>query len=158
MTDPAHILNWRRLDKRITTSGQPSEAQLAAIRDLGVTTVINLALHSHEKALPDEAATVAALGMQYTHIPVAFDGPTEDNYQRFRTALSAASERPVHVHCIVNARVTAFLYRYQIEAGVSEADARAMMNSIWRPGGVWAVFIGNTEAATEPHRFSGRDY
>ena len=158
MSDPTGILNWRRLGERITTSGQPSEDELAAIRDLGVADVINLALHSHEKALPDEAATVAALGMKYTHIPVAFDDPTEDDYQRFRAAMGAALERPVHVHCIVNARVTAFLYRYQIEAGVSEAAARAMMNSVWRPGGVWAAFIGDTAAATEPHRFLGRDY
>ncbi len=158
MSDPAGILNWRRLDDRTTTSGQPSEDELAAIRDLGVANVINLALHSHERALADEAATVAALGMTYTHIPVAFDDPTEDDYQRFRAAFDAASGQPVHVHCIVNARVTAFFYRYRIEAGVSEADARAMMDSVWRPGGIWATFVGDTAAATQPHRFAGRDY
>ena len=73
MRDPKDILNWRRVDDRITTSGQPSEAQLAAIQKLGVTTVINLGLHTHEKALPDEAASVAALGMRYVHIPVPFE-------------------------------------------------------------------------------------
>jgi hypothetical protein len=39
--------------------------------------VINLGLHSHEKALPDEAATVDSLGMTYVHIPVDFQNPTE---------------------------------------------------------------------------------
>ena len=76
MSDPTDIFNWRRLDARITTSGQPTEEQLAAIRDLGVDHVINLALHSHEKSLPDEAASVAGLGMSYIHIPVEFDAPT----------------------------------------------------------------------------------
>jgi protein tyrosine phosphatase (PTP) superfamily phosphohydrolase (DUF442 family) len=35
MTDPEAIYHWRRLDDRITTSGQPTEEQLADIRDLG---------------------------------------------------------------------------------------------------------------------------
>ncbi len=71
-SDPVETYNWRRLDARITTSGQPTEDQLRAIRDLGVRHVINLGLHSHEKALPDEAASVSALGMTYIHIPVEF--------------------------------------------------------------------------------------
>src|SRR5215469_13909866 len=36
MADPEGIYNWHRLDGRITTSGQPNEAQFAEIRDLGV--------------------------------------------------------------------------------------------------------------------------
>jgi protein tyrosine phosphatase (PTP) superfamily phosphohydrolase (DUF442 family) len=63
MADPKSIYNWRRLDHRITTSGQPTEQQLADIRALGVHHIINLGLHSHEKALPDEAASVSRLGM-----------------------------------------------------------------------------------------------
>ena len=58
MADPEGIYHWRRLDDRITTSGQPTEGQLAEIRDLGVRHIVNLALHTHEKALPDETASV----------------------------------------------------------------------------------------------------
>ena len=75
MTDPETIYNWRRLDNRITTSGQPTEEQLAHIQALGVRHVVNLALHTHEKALPDEAASVSRLGMEYIHIPVDFQNP-----------------------------------------------------------------------------------
>ena len=50
MADPETIYNWRRLDDRITTSGQPTEPQLADIHALGVRHIINLGLHSHEKA------------------------------------------------------------------------------------------------------------
>jgi uncharacterized protein (TIGR01244 family) len=158
MADPVDILNWRRLDERITTSGQPNEAQLAAVAALGVN-VINLALHTHERALPDEAATVAALGMSYVHIPVEFDAPTEADYQRFRTAMAEAGDALVHVHCIVNARVTAFFYRYQTEVlGLPEADARAMLESVWRPGGVWASFIGDEARVGRPQQYAGRDY
>ena len=70
MADPEAIYNWQRLDNRITTSGQPTEKQLADIRALGVRHIVNLGLHTHEKALPDEAASVSRLGMTYIHIPV----------------------------------------------------------------------------------------
>jgi hypothetical protein len=36
MADPEDIYNWRRLDDRITTSGQPTEEQLAGIQAIGV--------------------------------------------------------------------------------------------------------------------------
>ena len=68
MVDPETIYNWHRLDDRITTSGQPTEQQLADIRALGVQHIVNLGLHTHEKALPDEAASVARLGMTYKYI------------------------------------------------------------------------------------------
>ena len=42
MADPETIYNWRRLDDRITTSGQPTEPQLADIHALGVRHVVNL--------------------------------------------------------------------------------------------------------------------
>jgi len=50
-------------------------------------------------------------------------------------------------------RVSAFFYRYRRDLlGWDEAAARASMEAIWRPGGVWASFVGD-EAATElPHR------
>ena len=71
MADPETIYNWRRLDDRITTSGQ-TEPQLADIHALGVRHIVNLGLHTHEKALPDQAASVGRLGMTYIHIPVDF--------------------------------------------------------------------------------------
>jgi protein tyrosine phosphatase (PTP) superfamily phosphohydrolase (DUF442 family) len=83
MTDPEGIYNWRRLDDRITTSGQPTGPQLADIQALGVRHVVNLALHTHEKALPDETASVSRLGMTYTHIPVDFQNPTEQDFEKF---------------------------------------------------------------------------
>ena len=61
MADPEAIYHWRRLDERITTSGQPTEPQLADIQALGVRHVVNLGLHTHEKALPDEAEARAEM-------------------------------------------------------------------------------------------------
>jgi uncharacterized protein (TIGR01244 family) len=141
--DPIGIDTWRRLGARITTSGQPTEPQLAEIAALGVTHVVNLALHTHERALPDEAASVAALGMRYVHIPVPFDAPSDAHFERFRAALDEIGGHPVHVHCIVNYRVSAFFYRYRRDVlGWDEAEARAAMEEIWRPeSDAWRRFL-----------------
>ena len=142
MPDPETIYNWRRLDERITTSGQPTEAQLADIRALGVRQVINLALHTHEKALADEAASVSRLGMGYVHIPVDFQNPTEQDFQQFCASMEQLKDVPVHVHCIANYRVSAFLYRYRRDVlGMDETQAREDMEAIWHPDGVWATFV-----------------
>lgn len=65
---------------------------------------------------------------------------------------------PVHVHGIVNARVTALLYRYLRKLGVDAATARRDLERVWQPGGVWATFIGDAAAADLPHRYAGRDH
>ncbi len=157
MNDPDDIYQWRRIDARLTTSGQPDEAQLAAIAALGVRHVVNLGLHSHPKALPDEAASVATLGMDYHHLPVDFDAPTDVDYARFVSVMAAIGEAPVHVHCIANLRVSAFLYRWFRDAGMAEDRARAVLEDVWRPGGVWAAIIGDADAPAV-HRIRGRDY
>jgi uncharacterized protein (TIGR01244 family) len=142
VADPDSVINWYRIDSRVTTSGQPTESDLRAIADLGVRHVINLALHDHEKALPDEASSVARLGMTYTHIPVDFQNPTEQDFSRFCEAFEAIAAEAVHVHCILNYRVSAFLYRYRRDVlGIDEARARADLENVWQPEGVWAAFI-----------------
>jgi len=159
MPDLPHVLNWRRRDPRTTLSGQPSETQLAEIKALGVSHVINLGPHTNKGALEDEAGTVSALGMTYVYIPVDFDNPTDEDFTTFCEAFDNLPETPVHVHCIYNARVSAFFYRYAKDGrGGSPDDAHALMESVWRPGGVWARFIGKDDDADQPNRYAGDDY
>jgi len=143
MADLHSIYNWHRIDDRITTSGQPSESQLMAIAASGVERVINLALHDSPRALPDEAASVAHLGMTYVHIPVDFKNPTEADFTAFCAALAAAPDVPVHVHCAANYRVSAFFYRYRRDVlGMDQEAARAELEKIWQPDPIWSAFIG----------------
>jgi protein tyrosine phosphatase (PTP) superfamily phosphohydrolase (DUF442 family) len=159
MTNLPHILNWRRINARLTTSGQPTEDQLADIQSLGVTRILNLGPHHNKGALADEARTVAALGMTYTYIPVDFENPTDQNFKDFSFALETNPDEMIHVHCIYNARVSAFIYRYaKTGFDMSEADAFATMESIWRPGDDWANFIDSPDAKGQPNRYAGDDY
>ena len=159
MTDLPEILNWRRLNDRISLSGQPTEQQLAAIRDLGVTHIINLGPHHNKGALADEAGSVAELGMEYIYIPVEFEAPTDEDFERFCAALNDLGDAQIHVHCIYNARVTAFFHRYACAGyGPSQAFTAELMESIWRPGNDWAAFLDEPSAVGQPNRYKGEDY
>ncbi|MEM9716982.1 MAG: protein tyrosine phosphatase family protein [Pseudomonadota bacterium] len=160
MSELTHVLNWRRLNDRITLSGQPTEEQLAELADTGVTHIINLGPHSNNGALPDEPGTVLDLGMEYIYIPVDFEAPTDDDFGQFCSALENLPTQRIHVHCIYNARVTAFFYRHA-KSGLSPLDtdtAFEIMDGIWRPGDDWAEFIGDDSAKDQPNRFKGYEY
>ncbi|MET1412266.1 protein tyrosine phosphatase family protein [Roseibium sp. HPY-6] len=159
MHDLTEILNWRRLSDKITLSGQPTEQQLADISELGVTHVVNLGPHHNKGALDDEAGTVASLGMEYVYIPVEFDNPTDEDFAKFCEAIERLKDTRIHVHCIYNARVSAFFYRYaKTGRGFSECETFALMEGIWRPGDDWAAFIGSDDAVRQPNRYAGEDY
>lgn len=158
MRSLTEVINWRKLNNRITLSGQPTEEQLGDIKHLGVTHVINLGPQTNKGALDDEAGCVEKLGMSYTYIPVDFELPTESDYTSFCNALKQHEEKQIHVHCIYNARATAFFYRYALSGRGCETEMRKLMDGIWRPGGVWATFIGRDEDAELSNRYAGFDY
>lgn len=146
-TDPDHIACWQRLSPGVTTSGRLREEDIAALSDLGVRHVINLALVDSPGALANEAELLAARGIRYTHIPVPFGAPEEAHLDAFRESLSGEAG-PVHVHCIMNWRVSAFFYRHNRAAGVPEDTARELMAVQWSPetsqnadAPAWARFV-----------------
>lgn len=145
--DPEYIVAWQRLDARTTTSGRMTPEDVAALAKLGVRHVINLALADSPGALAGEDVLMAEHGLRYTHIPVPFDAPSEAQYLAFRAAYEADDDA-VHVHCIMNWRVSAFFYRCNRENGMPEDEARAIMERQWQPatstqkdGPTWARFI-----------------
>jgi protein tyrosine phosphatase (PTP) superfamily phosphohydrolase (DUF442 family) len=105
--------------------------------------VINLALHNDPRySLPDEAASVKALGMEYFHIPVQFDRPTEQDLLAFFDAMEQSHGHRVWVHCAANMRVTAFLALYRVlRQGWLEDAAFALVREIWQPNEIWSKFI-----------------
>ena len=140
---PDAVYNYHAISDRVHTSGQPTEKQFAAIRDAGFRRVINLAPRGVENALLDEAGTLAALGLEYVHIPVDFRHPTDADFEQFVDAYEASGDEKVWIHCAANARVSAFVYRYRRDVlKEDEAAARADLNAIWEPIGIWRKFLG----------------
>lgn len=141
----ADIYKFLPVDERLCTSGQPTQSQLVALARAGFEVVVNLALHDDPRySLPDEPGLVQSLGMEYVHIPVAFDAPTETDLHAFFDAMEKHRDRKMLVHCAANARVSAFLGLYKVIRQNEAADAAfEAMKSVWEPNSVWASFISS---------------
>ena len=139
------IYNFRQVSADLASSGQPREHQLAVIAEAGYNVVINLALHNDPRySLPDEAASVRALGLDYVHIPVQFGAPTESDLEKFFAAMDQHASERIWVHCAANMRVSAFLGLYRtLRQGWPEAQAFTLMHEIWQPDPVWSKFIAS---------------
>lgn len=138
------ILNYRQVDDRIITGGQPTEQQLRAAAAEGVRAVINLAPHGGRNGPEDEAGLVGALGMRYFHIPVAWDSPTESDFAAFEQAMRERGGDKTLIHCAANFRVTAFYSLYALKhLGWSLPQAEAFRASIWEGSDypVWERFV-----------------
>ena len=141
------ILNYYQLTEKIASSGQPTERQLDDIAENKYDAVINLAMPDHENSLDNEGSIVTSHGMIYIHIPVPFDAPNESHFSIFSGCMDSLERKKVWVHCIVNARVSAFLYRYlQTNRGLSVEESTTPLLEKWHPqmDEVWQTFIGRT--------------
>jgi uncharacterized protein (TIGR01244 family) len=136
------IFNYVPISSDLRTSGQPSESDLQKIKAAGFQAVVNLAPHNGENSLKNEAKAVAALGLEYIHIPVDFRNPTAKDFTKFVEAINALRGQRVWVHCAANMRVSAFIYKYRREVLLeSDAPARNDLLKIWEPSGIWKSFI-----------------
>lgn len=104
------IINYIKINDNIATSGQPTREQFKTIADAGYEVVINLAVAHSEGRLVNEDEIVTNYEMNYIHIPVEFKEPTLKNLKDFIEVLSCIKHKKVWVHCIMNYRVSAFMY------------------------------------------------
>jgi protein tyrosine phosphatase (PTP) superfamily phosphohydrolase (DUF442 family) len=142
-SDPLEQLtNYYPISPLILTAGQPTAEQIALIGQAGCQVVINLARPTSPNALVDEAELVAAQGMDYVAIPVVWEEPTLDDLARFFAVMDANRERRVFVHCVVNYRVSTFIYLYRVLRQSADPDEAIWdLHSIWEPDETWSAFI-----------------
>jgi protein tyrosine phosphatase (PTP) superfamily phosphohydrolase (DUF442 family) len=139
---PEDIINYRQYSPVYASSGQPAREQFESIKAAGFERVIYIAFSHYDRAISDEDKLVKGLGMRYLHIPVDFDNPQVDEFAAFATYLQAAPNKKTLLHCQVNYRASAFSFLYRvIYEGVSVAEAKEDMNSVWQPDAVWRDFI-----------------
>ncbi len=141
MTD---IRNFIQMTEAIGTSGQPTVEQFDEIAKAGYSSVVNLAMPDSDDAIADEGNIVTSLGMKYVHIPVPFDNPTKEHLREFIRVMRAMDGEKVWVHCIVNARVSAFMYHYlRMDKGQDDNAAKNQLLRRWEPrmDAVWTKFM-----------------
>lgn len=138
----SEITNFIQASKHIASSGQPDEHDFTSIASAGYQAVINLSMPNSENAIPEEGNIVTALQMLYLHIPVPFDAPDKKHLQDFINVMGALSKQKVWIHCVVNYRVSAFLYQYwRIVNKANPEEARKVMLPSWEPNEVWQQFM-----------------
>jgi protein tyrosine phosphatase (PTP) superfamily phosphohydrolase (DUF442 family) len=132
------ITNFVRLTGNFGTAGQPTADQFPIVAENGYLHVINIAMPDHPLALANEGELVSALGMNYIHIPVPFDNPSPDQVGLFCRIMSQISHDKVFIHCIMNYRVSAFMYHYLSKVEQRDEDsARSIMFEKWDMDPVW---------------------
>lgn len=128
------IKNYYQMTDQVATSGQPSREQFKDIAAAGNQVVINLAMPDGENALVDEGSIVSSLGMTYIHIPVPWEAPKLSHLKQYMGVMTAIEPDKVWVHCVVNARVSAFNYHYlKSRIGLSEDACRSPLLKKWQP-------------------------
>ncbi len=136
------IYNYLPISTQLATSGQPTTNQFSAIQRAGYSIIINLAPANVENALPNEAAVVASLGMDYINIPVNFSHPRQQDFEKFVSLLQRHSHQKIWVHCAANMRVSCFIFKYRTAIlGTNQNHAQADLRKIWQPNAVWKRFI-----------------
>jgi protein tyrosine phosphatase (PTP) superfamily phosphohydrolase (DUF442 family) len=140
--DLSDASNFRHYSDTLSSSGQPSAAQLKDAAEKGFERIIYLAFTDNDSAIEDEDRLVKQLNMDYVHIPVDFDNPTLLDFKTFVGAMGEIDTARTLVHCQVNFRAStfSFLYRVAIE-GVPILDAKEDYDSVWAPNEIWFRFI-----------------
>lgn len=136
------IKNYVQLTENIATAGQPTLEEFELIADAGYKYVINLGMPDHPHAVKGQNEKIADLGLIYVHIPVKFDSPTKQQVKFFCELMTKLRTEMVFVHCIMNFRVSAFMYHYlsKIEK-LTDKESKSLMFDYWELDPVWAEFM-----------------
>ena len=136
------IYNFKQVNDRLACSGQPTEEQLKGIADQGYKVIINLALTGTKYSLPDEAKSVADLGLIYRHIPIQFDSPQLSELKEFLTLIQQHANEKTLVHCAANYRASCFTGLYLLATRqLSQDEMTDFIESTWQPDPVWQQFM-----------------
>jgi len=95
----------------VIVGAAPSEAELTAMAEDGVQTVISLRTDGEDMqamTVEQEYDLVRAQGMRFAHVPVSMDNAGPETVDQFREELSRAPQ-PVFVHCKLGKRSGAFV-------------------------------------------------
>lgn len=105
---PESIISFLRLTDNVWTGGQPTQEQLAGLKQQGIRVVINLRPHSEHKGELEEAKA-KELGLKYFNIPVVYREPQDEDADDFlKVTDEQVKNGPVFIHCAAAIRVGAF--------------------------------------------------
>jgi protein tyrosine phosphatase (PTP) superfamily phosphohydrolase (DUF442 family) len=104
------------------TGGQPSAAQVTALRGAGCEVVLDNRDPMEPRPF-DEPATVRAAGMEYVSIPIVHGAATVDTMQQMHEAVRKLAGKKALLHCSSGNRTAAALIPYLILDRKMEEEA-----------------------------------
>jgi protein tyrosine phosphatase (PTP) superfamily phosphohydrolase (DUF442 family) len=126
----------------LITSGQPSPKALSSLGSLGVQAVIYLAPSSVPDAVKNEPELLRAQGIEFVHIPIPFQKPTEEHFNSVSDALTRLQGNKVLVHCQVNLRASTMVFLHRVIALRQDpAKAYEAVSQVWSPEGPWRELV-----------------
>jgi len=136
----AGIPNAGRIDEHLYRGAQPRHGSLKHLRELGVTTIVDL--RAEDSSLRErEREEAEALGIRFISIPLGgFSRPAKDQITTFLSLFTGQSPGTVFVHCRLGEdRTGVFVAAYRIAVDhwtVDEAIKEMHFfgfNRIWHP-------------------------
>lgn len=137
------IFNYYKVPDLFETSGQPNNKQLLSIANDGFEAVINLAPNTTiEGRIINEEDILRSNNVDYIHIPVDFNNPLDEDFNKFITALEQNKHKKIWVHCAANMRVSAFVFKYRRDVlSLSPKNIEEDLKAIWIPNKTWSSFL-----------------
>jgi tyrosine-protein phosphatase SIW14 len=149
------VPNAGKLNDRLFRGAQPSSAAFAALKNLGITTIVDL----RGENLPQiawERQQAASFGIAFIHIPSSrWSPPSPEQVSEFLAIFSQDPQQKVFVHCRFGEdRTGVFIaaYRIAIDHWSAERATKEMyffgFNWFWHPS--MKTFIQNFPATADP--------
>ena len=144
------------ISPHLVTSGQPTARALSSLREEGFTAVVYLVPPNAYDAVPGEAETLRAQGIEYIQVPIQFDRPTDADFDAFASAMKRLGGGKVLVHCQINLRASTMTFLYRVVALGEPADkAYESVAAVWSPNAVWKRYavaqLARANVAFEPY-------
>lgn len=126
----------------LVTSGQPPASSLATLGAEGFEAVVYLAPSHVPGAVAEEPELLRRQGIEFVHVPIPFDAPSEAHLQAAFAALDRLRSKKTLVHCEVNFRASTVTFLYRVlRLKHDPAEAYAAVSRIWIPRGTWRTFM-----------------
>jgi len=109
-----NILNYKKNDDKLSTSGQPREEEFKLIAQAGFEVIINIRPEFEMLYVFDERKIVSSLGLDYYQIPITFDSLNKETLVNFFDVLELNKGKKIFVHCHRNIRVSVLVILYRI--------------------------------------------
>lgn len=122
--DAARIPGYRLIAPGIAVAGQPTEATLRELKQMGFGAVVNLRLET-EKGVAGERAVVEGQGLQYVSVPVTPESFRLEDALAVQKVLEDPWTGPVLLHCGSANRVGGVLAVLEARKGRSLDEALA---------------------------------